>query len=59
MLDFKAGKKAYEADLAKRPTYHDGTPRPTWEKLSEVGKWSWSRIGERRRPIQTIGSKPL
>lgn len=42
-LDFKAGKKAYEADLIKRPNYHDGTPRPTWEKLRSIGKWSWSR----------------
>lgn len=42
-LDFKAGKKAYEADLAKRPLYHDGTPRPTWDKLRPLGKWSWSR----------------
>lgn len=42
------GQEAYEASLATSPAYHDGTPRPTWEKLSEIAKWSWGRI---HRPL--------
>lgn len=37
------GPTAYAADLAKRPTYHDGTPRKTWEQLCPIAQWSWSR----------------
>lgn len=42
------GRKAYEADVAKTPLYHDGTPRPTWDNLREIGRWSWSRSPELR-----------
>lgn len=38
-----AGRELYEADLLDRPTYHDGSPRKTWEQLSEVARWSWER----------------
>ena len=34
---------AYEADVAKHPCYHDGTPRRRWEQLCDVAKWSWGR----------------
>lgn len=37
------GQLDYEADRANRPHYHDGQPRPTWEQLSEVARWSWHR----------------
>lgn len=37
------GRMDYEADLARRPLYHDGSPRPAWEQLSEIAKWSWNR----------------
>lgn len=37
------GRAAYEASLKARPTYADGTPRPSWEQLSEVVQWSWTR----------------
>jgi hypothetical protein len=37
------GKADYEADVRNRPTYHDGTPRKTWEQLGEVEQWSWNR----------------
>lgn len=37
------GRTAYEADVRARPTYDDGSPRPTWDQLCEVAKWSWER----------------
>lgn len=39
------GKEAYELDCQNRPNYHDGRPRPKWEELSEVARWSWKREG--------------
>ena len=38
-----AGQAAYERDLAKQPTYHDGTRRPSWNQLDELTQWSWQR----------------
>ena len=40
------GRKAYEADLKRRPAYPDGNPRKSWDQLDELAKWSWYR-----RPI--------
>lgn len=37
------GRAAYEASLAARPLYDDGTPRRTWEQLGDVERWSWER----------------
>jgi hypothetical protein len=37
------GRAAYEADVKKRPTYHDGSPRKTWDQLGTVEQWSWER----------------
>lgn len=37
------GQRAYERDLARRPFYHDGTARPSWDMLSEIARWSWDR----------------
>lgn len=37
------GRIAYEADVVARPFYEDGTPRRSWEQLSDVAKWSWER----------------
>jgi hypothetical protein len=37
------GKADYEADVRKRPTYHDGGARKTWEQLGSVEQWSWNR----------------
>jgi hypothetical protein len=31
----------YEADRARRPLYHDGTPRPEWARLSSIARESW------------------
>jgi hypothetical protein len=39
------GRPAYEASLLAQPTYHDGTPRKSWEQLGEVERWSWERRG--------------
>lgn len=37
------GKAAYEADCLRRPVYHDGSPRKSWDNLPEIAKWSWER----------------
>lgn len=37
------GKAAYDADIASRPTYHDGTPRKPWEDLCPVARQSWNK----------------
>jgi len=37
------GKKLYELDCIKRPTYHDGAKRKAWSQLSTIAKWSWCR----------------
>lgn len=37
------GRDAYEADRTRQPLYHDGKPRPDWDHLSEIAKWSWNR----------------
>lgn len=37
------GRAAYEADVAARPAYDDGTPRKGWERLCDAAKWSWER----------------
>ena len=37
------GRMAYEEDVRGKPHYHDGTPRRTWEQLSEIARWSWER----------------
>ena len=37
------GQADYEADLQRRPTYHDGTPRKTWAQLDALARWSWAR----------------
>ena len=38
------GQLAYEEDLKRTPTYHDGSLRPSWKGLSSVAKWSWNRM---------------
>jgi hypothetical protein len=37
------GRAAYEADVRLNPTYHDGSLRPSWNNLSKIARWSWSR----------------
>lgn len=37
------GQLAYEADVAARPKYHDGTPRRPWADLCPIARWSWER----------------
>ncbi|WDL96918.1 hypothetical protein [Alicyclobacillus sp. ALC3] len=41
--DRSQGQRDYEADLKRKPTYHDGTPRPQWSELDLVARWSWER----------------
>jgi len=37
------GQVDYEADLQRRPTYHDGTPRKSWDELDDIARWSWDK----------------
>jgi hypothetical protein len=37
------GRAAYEADVRRRPNYSDGAPRPGWDDIGEVARWSWNR----------------
>lgn len=37
------GQIAYEADVKRKPVYHDGTPRKLWTELSTIARWSWER----------------
>ena len=46
------GQLDYEADVQKKPLYHTGQPRKTWEELSEITRWSWER-GATKPPTQT------
>lgn len=36
-----AARQAYEADVARKPLYHDGTRRALWAELSEIAQRSW------------------
>jgi hypothetical protein len=52
------GRRDYEADVQKRPLYHDGTPRRPWDQLSAIARWSWAAVvrcaaGHRQRPSWT------
>ena len=38
-----AGQRAYERDVALHPTYHNGQPRPAWERLPDYARESWER----------------
>lgn len=35
------GQVAYEASLVQHPTYHNGSPRRTWDELNEISRSSW------------------
>lgn len=41
-----AGQIAYEHDVARRPTYPDGSPRKAWKDLPGYAQWSWERTPE-------------
>jgi hypothetical protein len=45
-INTEAGRLAYESDCARKPRYHDGAPRKTWEQLGEIEKASWSPRAE-------------
>lgn len=38
------GQIAYEADVKRKPFYHDGTPRKQWTELNDIEQWSWGRV---------------
>lgn len=37
------GRALYEADVARRPLYHDGVPRPKWERLRDFAQETWMK----------------
>ena len=41
------GREAYEAAIAARPNYPDGSARKTWDQLGSAERWSWSRPTQR------------
>ena len=43
MITKTPGQIAYDEDCARKPTYHTGEPRPSWESLDKVTQWSWDR----------------
>lgn len=43
------GQIAFETDLAACPTYHDGTPRRSWDQLSDPIRKNWERNPTPRR----------
>lgn len=56
--EHELGRLAYEADLKRNPNYHNGTPRPSWDAIGEVAKWSWSR-GPRYFAMSECGEAAL
>ena len=38
-----SGEELYNADVAKDPTFLDGRPRPTWERLGDIFRKSWDQ----------------
>lgn len=52
LSEITPGRADYEADLARRPLYHDGTPRKTWDQLGDLERWSWERgaLGQDSEP---------
>jgi hypothetical protein len=37
------GQRAYEEDVRRQPTYHDGTPRPPFSALGDAVRNNWER----------------
>jgi len=37
------GQLAYEEDVRRKPLYHDGTPRRSWDKIAAIARESWER----------------
>lgn len=40
-MTVNTGRRAYEASVRLMPTYHDGTPRKTWDQLSRAVQIGW------------------
>ena len=43
IIEQPTGRTLYDRDVARRPNYHDGTPRKQWDELSDIARWSWNR----------------
>lgn len=41
MSEIERARTNYEDDVRKRPLYHDGSPRKTWDQLSWYVQESW------------------
>lgn len=46
------GQIAYEADLEKRPVYHSGEVRPSWDQLPAYARENWDRIEGRNAQVE-------
>lgn len=42
------GQLDYEIDVKRVPFYEDGTPRKTWEQLSDIARYSWEKPSQQR-----------
>ena len=58
-MNEQAARKEYENDVARRPTYHDGTARNTWGQLSDIAKYSWMRPMPDPAPPAPRGLSPF
>lgn len=50
------GQAAYEADVRRRPTYHDGSPRRPWSSLDEFARSSWEKYPTPAVAQQLVGA---
>jgi len=43
-----SGKELYEEDVAKLPTYIDGTLRKTWDELRPIAREVWNKAAREK-----------
>lgn len=53
-----SGEELYNADVAKDPTFLDGKPRPTWERLGPIFRKSWEQKATELTPPCDFCGKP-
>lgn len=57
--DQMTAQTAYELDCSFRPTYHDGTPRKTWEQLGDLERSTWGKASEYRTELTPAGEQAV
>jgi hypothetical protein len=53
-----SGEELYNADVAKDPTFLDGRPRPTWERLGPIFRKSWDQKAAELKPPCDFCNQP-